>query len=299
MNANLLVEANSEEPAAVSGKWCTVSVMPDPLTGERFNVGVVFQDSKRKLHWKLLDSTAAFRCLYGEDGESNLRYLVSAIQEHLQHHGSFRSPSSQILFGQRAYAAGDDAESILDELYQTMVSIRDHGDPSDAEPLRAPTLSTMDLRKKVTRLARDRDPNMVDRVFRRDPVALHDAKEAPHLLDLQIFAEPDLTHRSTRFGSIVSVYSTAQITRGYYLNAGALSLINAQDILGNGGHGAFFILRPPEGTTGYTSSIVNEIDEQIDRAVFPFQREARRRVRIISTDSPEELTEEAIDFALR
>jgi hypothetical protein len=95
----------------------------------------------------------------------------------------------------------------------------------------------------------------------------------------------------------VSAFVKTDINRAYNLDRGALTLLNARDILKQNGRseGAFFILRPYEGAPGFNEEVMRKIDDDIDTAIFHFRHDKHFEFEVL--DDPKLITERAIEYA--
>ncbi len=269
--------------ATTTGKWFPIRMTPDLITGEILNIGVGFVDSKRHLHVRLIESARPLQCLYGPQGLENFTFLLTILREHLQKHGKAESPSPHITFGARQYASGDSPEDILNRLFDTMVTLN-QADEGDLDETGAKRIDTQALRKMVYKAAKKSSEAIYNRLFKHDPVILKDAYGTPHELDLPIFApEGDLFRDGPRYGTFVSAYFRSPVYRGFNLDGGVRNLWNTRAILPKTSRGGLFILRPPEGSKGYSGAIINEIENDIDRATWPFLKMKGMHVEV-STD---------------
>ncbi|MDA8093399.1 MAG: hypothetical protein M0T84_05705 [Betaproteobacteria bacterium] len=279
----------------VSGKWFPIRLTPDVATGELLNIGVGFIDSRHKLSVRMLDSGRAFRCLYGAAGTENFSLLMAAAHEHFQRTGKPESPSPHILIGPRAYAAGESVDDILDRLFRTMVTLVG-SDDDESEGPGAETIDTPKLRKLVFRAARKYARGIFETMFHEEPLSLADSSNQSHVLDLPIWArDPDLFRDGPRYGTIVSAHFRSPVYRGFNLNGGCLNLWNTRSIINDNGRGAFLILRPAEGSAGYSQSLISDIDNEIDRAVWPFLKLKNMLVEV-ATD-PDKIADTALSLA--
>lgn len=287
-------DAPEMDRASVSGKWFAIRLTPDMVTGEALNIGVAFIDNKRKVHFRLLDSVRAFECLYGKSGAGNIAFLMSALRAGLEQGGKPASPSPHIAFTPTAYASGESVHEILDELYATMVPLGTHAGamPEDGEQS-AYTVDTRKLRRQVFKTIQSQAPGLFRQAFREEPVLVADSSGQRHALDLPIWAGEDIFVDGRRYGTIVSAHFVSPVHRGYHLDRGALTLGNARIMVGKG-TGGFFILRPHDGQQGYTDSVLNDIDNDIDDAVFQFSRE-KNNIVVIESD-PARIAEAAMEF---
>lgn len=292
---NIFDDADEIAEPRIKGKWFPIRLTPDLATGELLNIGVGFIDARRKLHVRMLDSARAFRCLYGNAGLENFSFLLTVAREHFQRVGKPESPSPHILIGPRAYAAGGSVDEILDQLFHTMVTLGGM-EEEEVEATNVETMDTPKLRKLVFRMAKKYSPTIFNRMFRDQPISLDDASGQPHALDLPLWAsDPELFRDGPRYGTIVSAHFRSPVYRGFNLDGGCMNLWNTRSIIQNSGRGGFLILRPSEGTQGFDQSLINDIDNEIDRVVWPFLKMKNMLVEVSS--DPETIADYALSLA--
>lgn len=279
----LFADVDTAGDAEVRGQWFTIRVTPDIVTGETFNIGVAFIDSQRKVHARLLDSMQAFKCLYGNTGAGNLAFLIKTLRAYFEHSEGLVSPSPQISFSRPVFASGSSINEILTELYETMVPLGIKNDVVKDEEYGPEAIDTRKLRKQVFKTVREYNQEYFSRVFREEPVPLIDSSGQRHLLDLPIWADEDMFVDGRRYGTIVSAHFVSAVHRGFHLDRGALTLANAK-LMVRKGRAGLFILRPDELTYGYEKGVLEEIDNDIDQAVFQFSREKNNATIVVNSD---------------
>lgn len=70
---------------------------------------------------------------------------------------------------------------------------------------------------------------------------------------------------------------------------------NTRAIVSQESRGGIYILRPPEGTKGYSPSVMTDIDNEIDRITWPFVKMKNMMVEVSS--DPEKLAEYGLSLA--
>ncbi len=293
---HLFEDAADTTEAKVSGKWFPIRLVPDLATGELLNVGVGFIDSRRKLHVKILDSARVFECMYGPAGLENFTFLLTVLREHFQKTAQAISPSPHIVLGARSYAAGESVPEILESLYQSQVTLARNACSDDTDENNIKRVDNLSLRKIVFKDAQRRAPALFDRMFRTKPVSLPDKFGQRHELDLPIYADDhELFRNGARYATFISGFFRSAVYRGFNLDGGVRNLWNTRAIVPESSHGGLFILRPPEGTEGYTPEVMLAIDNDIDRIVWPFLKMKNMAVEV-SAD-PAKLTEAGLALA--
>ncbi len=276
---------------AIEGTWQAIQFEPDVLSGERFNVGVVFtQKGSRKPHARIVPGIGGFRALFGADGAENFAFLLQLLRELLLEQRKLASPSPQLTFTAKRYVGGNNPQEILDDLYADLVTIghnrelvRDEGPAPDV-------VKTTKLRKDIERIARRKMGQQWSSIFREQPVELVDEAGKRHQIDLPIWRGSDL-FTADLFGTIVSAKFKSPIYRSASLLEGYVNFEQAAKHVQRG-RGALLILRPSYASGMYPKAVLDEIDNDIDRVTWPFLKDSRIKIHV--GDTPEELA----DFAL-
>jgi hypothetical protein len=123
--ARLRERLQSSAPPAVKGQWRPISACLDEDTGEFLNIGVMFQYAG-KVEVRMLDSFDRIKCLYSNRvNRDDLEHLMHDIEESIrQSHWELPNEiSDTIRLGQPLYAAGTDAESVVDEFFFDVVTL--------------------------------------------------------------------------------------------------------------------------------------------------------------------------------
>lgn len=264
LDALFEADATSAKSPRVKGKWFEIRLTPDPVTGELLNVGVGFIQARTKaFHFRMLDSGAVFGCLYGPAGREQFEFLLNTVREALAAHGPSDTISPHITFGPQRYAAGDSAESIVDQMYRTVVSLARRtlfapNDPQD-EKANGGARSTEKVRNVVRSAFKRRDEPGFLEYWRDAPISVT-VDEVPHSLDCQIWMGEDLV-RSRAFASIVSACYIDEHYRRSFLTGAYHSLTIARSFSAKA-KGGFFILAPDGSSrlAGLRRTIANEID---------------------------------------
>lgn len=294
---SLITHADTVGAPNVVGRYRLLRVCPDPVADEWFNVGVYFQAADGSRHSKLLQNLNAFKCLYGDHAVGNLNNLLNVVVSAAES-GQLEQLGPHVKVGAEQYAAGDSAEDILEQMFDTFVTLSRRADYAPEAKSRTEGVGTSDLRKMVMGRVKARGRGLYGKSFHEKPVELTDPmNDQKRLYDLPIFRQPTLHSGATRFASIISAFVKTDINRAYHLDRGALTLLNARDVLRQSGksEGAFFILRPHEGAPGFDEQLMQKIDEDIDTASFHFRHDKNFFFEVF--DDPKMLADMAIDYA--
>lgn len=128
--ARLRERLSTTDHSLVKGLWRPISACLDEDTGEFLNVGVMFQHAG-KVEVRMLESFERIKCLYGQRiDQGSLIHLMMDIEESIRRHPTDipSDLSDTIRLGEPLYAAGANAEAIVDEFFLDVVTL---GMPSD------------------------------------------------------------------------------------------------------------------------------------------------------------------------
>lgn len=293
---SLLSHAESVNEPKVFGFCRILRVCPDPVTDEWFNVGVYFEDTDGNRHFRVLKNLNAVKCIFSPSAVGNLNYLLTVIRDAASI-GEIDALGAHVKAGPERYAAGDSVDEILSEAFDTFITLdRWRQDPLAIRE-RVEGLSTTDLRKKVFGNIRSHYPGLLGKWFHDKPIQLTDSlNQKQREYDLPIFRQPEIGSGVTKFGSIISAYVKTDMNRGFHLDRGALTLLNARDVLRQSGqaHGALFILRPFEGAPGFDEEVMQKIDNDIDTAIFHFRHDKNFEFEVF--DDPFALSVHAVRY---
>lgn len=255
---------------STEGVWHPIHFSPEPATGERINIGVIFHAKySRRVVIRLIDSLAGYSALYGSDGVQNFQFLLALLKEQVAKQGTFLSPSPQIFLGEGRHASGHTPDEIADDLYRTVVSLsRARKQEAVSAAKKTNTISTEAARQGVVRFLRTQmKESAANQIIREEPIIVRDEVGRAHALDLSIWGGEDLFHQF-RYGAVVSLQYTSPEYRGYFLNTGTVHAQLAYEFAAKGKPGAFFVLRPNQGQVG--TSILHDVDNEIDNAYWWF-----------------------------
>lgn len=290
---HLFADATYVPPAAVQGQWQIIQFKPDLITDEVFNIGIAFTEHrKRSTHTRLLPHLNGFKALFGEAGADNFNFLLQLLREQLADNSRLISPGPQIIFGHKKFASGNNPHDILDRLYHTHITLAWAKEDNLAPLGIKGALQTQRLRKKIERIAVKKMGKNWPTIFRDDPVAVADANGVRHELDLPIWRGEDLVSAQI-YGTILSaqfhsaIYRTASLAPGY-VN------FNQATHIATKGKGALLILRPANDDPRFSDQLRNEIDNDIDRIIWPYHKQ--KNIHIAVESSAEALATAALSL---
>lgn len=253
----------SKIKAPVKGEWFCVRFCPDKVTGELFNVGVVFIDQDGKCHAKLLESPRIFEHMFGNLGVSNISFLLTVVAETLADNHFNISPSSHIIYSRRQTAQGESIAEILDDLYHSMISLVSL--PQDEKDKKRDVINTKELRQKVASFIKKEYPDTYYQILRDTPLAVSHGGS-------QVNLDIPLVHKNLSkefYGTVVSADYLDAVH--FYYNVehiGVSNLASCCEILGKNIKSGISIYNPPMDSKADQSIR----DERIDKSLLRLQR---------------------------
>lgn len=125
-HVKLKLKTNSSlEKNSVKGLWQPIKITFDNTASEQMNVGIVFTSETHK-EVRLLDTFDRVQCLYDKRVDINyLSSLLEDIEEYIysNNYDPNTDISSNIHLGNQLYASGKSVESILDRLFDDVVTL--------------------------------------------------------------------------------------------------------------------------------------------------------------------------------
>jgi hypothetical protein len=281
---------SSPEKPAVMGKWFEIQLIPDLVSGELLNIGVGFVRARTKaFSFRLLASPAALACLYGPEAREQFGFLLDVTRQALAAHGPSAQIGPQIRLGTFKHAQGESVDAIIDNLYQTMVTLSRRPDEQlEYQAERHPARSTESLRLKIRNAFRKNDPKGFTNYWRDEPVRIP-VDQRNHLIGMQIWQEQGLFNPRC-FGAIVSACYRNPHYRSSNLNGAYHDLTLARAFMADSkSKGGVFILRPEDDPE------IERIDNEIDNVAWALRE--KFMITPYVEDRPETLKERALEFA--
>lgn len=265
----------------VKGKWCEIRVTPDLIAGELLNIGVCFIDSKKLVHYKLMESANPFGCLYGKGSLEQFQHLLKATDFLLKENGVKANFGSHIKFGHFREYVGENVELILEELYTAVVTL---GRSKNIESIDANnrihrSINTADLRKNLLRRFKERHKDQYLQFWKDEPITVQQGG-IYHAIDMPIWSADDLL-RPRCFGTVISVDYSDPVYRKSFLNTAYKDLTIARDYLSKDAQGGIFILRPSLDSN--SESLINEIDNEIDATTWALINKYKIKAEVTET----------------
>lgn len=264
---------NSENSDLISGNWFTVRFMPDRISGEIFNVGVVFVDKNSKCHYRILETTDAFQCLFGISGAANIKFLLDIVDEMFANNNYTITPSPHIIYSNYQTARGESVDEILDDLYGSMVSLICR---NEKKTKKSQALGTTDLRKKVFNQIESRRKGMKDKIYNPEPFLItNNSNEKGMLVDMPIskYSLGDSRTRAEYYGTIISAAYLDDIHRRYNIDyVGCTNVTNCCEILGKDIKASIIIYVPPVDESVFTEAVQINIRNELDKCLYSLEK---------------------------
>ena len=265
----------------VSGQWFNIRYCPDLAGGELLNIGVGYVDEqRRKVHARLIENLEAFRVLFGESYEEEVRFALDVVKSALANR-EIESPLRSVVFSERRFAAGENEQELLDRLFEATVSFNEAKAVGVARREAAQNNAT--VRKSVFDAIRLKVDLRADRIIAQEPIYLAREGDRTYPLDIPIRSDHLL-------GSLVSAsYRTKQPLENNLLRASldleTAARIFSQDRLG------FFVMRSIETLE---ASIGRALDDVIDTICWKLHKQG---VHIGVEDTPDRLADEILSWS--
>lgn len=265
----------------VSGQWFNIRYCPDLAGGELLNIGVGYVDAQRQMvHARLIENLDAFRVLFGESFEQEVRFARDVVRSSLADR-ALDPPLRSVMFSERRFAAGESEQELVDRLFEATVSFNEARAVNAARREVAQNNAT--VRKAVFDAIRLKADLRADRIIAPDPVYIARDGDRTYPLEIPIRSERLL-------GGLVSAdYRTKQPLENNLLRA-SLDLETAarifrQDRLG------FFIMRSVEAVDAAFSRVADDVIDTIGWKLL------KQGVHVSVEDTPERLADEILSWS--
>lgn len=244
----------------VAGQWFNIRYSPSAAGGEVINVGVGYVDgASRRIHARLIENLEAFRLLFGEAFEEDVRFSLDVVRSALGRL-MVESPLRSIAFGNLRYAAGESPQDVLDRLFTATVSFAEAR--QSASGRRETAQNNVTVRKAVFDAIRLKAALGAERIIAEDPIYWVTEGKRRVPLDIPLRSDKLL-------GSVVSAGYRSKVPLENNLLRSSFDLETAarifkQDRLG------FFILRPSSDTM--ESPVDPLLDDMIDTTCWKLHK---------------------------
>jgi hypothetical protein len=265
----------------VSGQWFNIRYCPDLAGGELLNIGVGYVDAKRnEVHARLIENLEAFRAVFGESFEQEVRFVVDVVKSALARQ-QLAPPMKSVVFSDRRFAAGESEQELIDRLYEATVSFHE---ARLATPIkRDAAQNNATVRKAVFDAIRLKADLRADRIIASEPIFIARDGERTYPLDIPI--------RSDRLlGALVSgAYRSKQPLENNLLRATldleTAAIIFKQDRLG------FFVMRAVDAMDAAFTRIVDDV---IDTIAWKLVKQG---VHVGVEETPERLADDILGWS--
>jgi hypothetical protein len=265
----------------VSGQWFNIRYCPDLAGGELLNIGVGYVDAqRRKVHTRLIENLEAFRVLFGEGFEQEVRFALDVVKSTLAKR-ELESPLRSIVFSEHRFAAGESERELVDRLFEATVSFNEA--KAVAVARRDTAQNNASVRTAVFDAIRLKAELRADRIIAPDPIYVAREGDRSYPLEIPI--------RSDRLlGSLVSAaYRSKQPLENNLLRASldleTAARIFSQDRLG------YFVMRSVHALDAAFSRVADDIIDTIGWKLH------RQGVHVGVEDTPERLADEILAWS--
>lgn len=243
----------------VAGRWAPIRVRPYMHSDDLFTVGVVFkQNRKAGLTTVLIENFEPFGCLYGDAGIEQFQWLLAGVKDALTNSDATVNLGPHVSFGSWEHAEGISANSITENLFSSVVTLRVKQKSEQLVKADSSGLNTPQIRKRLERAFVKSNasaytpawhPNGLERLI----------NGRTERLDLPLWAGQDLIQPDI-FGTVISTCYFDETYRGFFLNGAFRDMSVMYDLLSATGKGGLFILRPKTVPIDLRKKIDLEID---------------------------------------
>ena len=261
---HLLSGAISSNSLPVQGNWFNVRYRPNLNTGEILNLGVGFVDSNSKCYCQLLGNFKGLVCIYGPEIERHVRFLLTVIERSIDA-GQLTSPSENVIYSEQKFATGTSVNSILNELFNTTVTLAHVHDDKVVEEKIHVAVDDAFVRNEVFNLIRNRARLDADRIIAQDSRFIVEKDSAKHVLDIPL-------QGAGRLGSLVSALYSSKNTVEIHLLRATIDLETARRSRRDDQVG-LFVLRPDFNNSRIPENILSQIDNVIDSVDWKLRKQ--------------------------
>ncbi|MDU8454848.1 hypothetical protein [Pseudomonas syringae group sp. J254-4] len=268
----------------VVGSWRTISMCLDQDAGEFLNVGVVFQHAG-KSEVRMLDTFQRLTCLYDNRFDQNdFAHYLQDVEAAIIHLGPDLPDfiSADIRLGEALYASGSDAESVVDEFFNDVVTLAKpkSGNRRDSFRYR----STPKLKESVLCLMQEKMHMDASRIIQEGRFSLKMRGSANRIeVDVPLLSQ-------TAAGTIVSAWYKSPLVVGNNILQAAADILlitsNSDRI------GSISVLMPP-ADSGMTTV---EHQKVLDAAFRQMDRADKAGVTVLEAPSTDGVANKTIDW---
>lgn len=266
----------------VAGQWFNIRYRPSVAGGELINVGVCYVDGlTREMHSRLIENLEAFRSLFGEAFEEDVRFSLDVVRSAL---GRFtlESPVASIAFSKLRYAAGESPQDVLDRLFAATVSFAEAKQSASAR--RDAGQNNLAVRKVVFDAIRLKAGLDAERLIAEDPVYWVSDGERRMPLDIPLRSERLL-------GSVISGEYRTKVPLENNLLRASLDLETAASVFKHDRLG-FFVMRSDSDDADALTDPA--LDEVIDTTCWKLHKQG---IHVGVEGTPERLADEILEWS--
>lgn len=295
----LINNSRTEMPSIITGEWFVIRFTPDLIAGELFNIGIVFVDDFKKCHYRLLDDVDVFNCMFGRDSVSNIRFMFSIIEELLSKEEFDCMPSPHITYSIRQTARGFSVDSILDDLYNSMISLICSNDKHTKESSESFTVTTPKLRKHIFSEMKTRYKYLYEKAYNDKPIRLKNPNNGRIIeVDIPINYNSGLESniRKEYYASIISAAYINSIQRVHQLSyVGTTNILNLCDLVKDEIAKVALIIYLPEPNKYFSETSFLEAERDLDKCLYPLSH-LEKEVTIEIKRTEQECLKTVVDF---
>ena len=295
----LINSSRTEIPTIINGEWFVIRFTPDLVAGEIFNIGVVFIDDFNKCHYRLLDDLNVFACMFGKKSVSNIQFMFSVIEELFSKNAFETSPSAHISYSMRQTARGFSIESILDDLYTSMISLVCSNEKVSKDSAESYTVTTAKLRKHIFNEMKTNYSFLYQKAYNEKPIRLMNPNNGRTIeVDIPINYNTGLESnlRKEYYASIISAAYINPIQRVHQLSyVGTTNILNLCELVKDDIAEVALIIYLPEPNKYFSKANYLEAERDLDKCLYPLSH-LEKEVTIEIKRTEQDCLKTAVDF---
>ncbi len=269
---------NKQPLPQVNGYWQRVYIEPNPITCERYNIGVILHGPSG-IQGRFISEKARLKCLFDEQAINNTLFAIKHIEQIIRKDANDIKPDA---FGlsEKLPASGQSEAKILDELFEQAVPLgrpsKDNEETKDVE-----TVSRDNL-------IRDIYENLYQLGFEYTHIIPQNRNlvvdSSGHTIDAPLYA-------NRQIGDIISATNKASHVINNKISNSIVDLTAAINYRSDLADKGLFILRPSEAL-GFNQKQIEAADDTIDKMLWKI----RKNTHLSIADTPKELAENAAEW---
>lgn len=140
---------DAQRSAKVNAVWRKVSIKPNPITGEKYNIGILLEH-QGKVYSKFISGRGRLNCLFDDAAIENVMFSIRYIKE-LIALPKWQETKHPYLISEPRTAQGESVEEILEDIFLETVPL---GRPDKSLALTEEAQTITDQRESVTESVR-------------------------------------------------------------------------------------------------------------------------------------------------